>query len=326
MKEMTNKRKTIGRTFSQSPLSEKSGGDDFSQTFILHSGKRVIFTLLEVEAGKVATETFVIPENNGRDQSALTAASLKDITRTLKLQQFFPAIGRRVGEQIEILDGSRRRAAAIICHTTLNVLVTDADISTEDARKLASDIQTAKEHNLREVGLRLASLKESGMSQKEIAASEGLSQAKVTRALQAAMVPSEILAVFPVQSELTYPDYKQLLSLCEFLTEKQVTVDDFLKDLDLQISMVYAQELSSSEETKTALLGVMKKALTKLISSAGKEKVVTTPLWIFADKDRFARKKVKGRQLSYEFNRLPKDIQEELDTAINDILNRFLAD
>jgi len=323
---MNIKRKTIGRTFTQSPLSESAAGEDFNQTFILNSGRSVVFTLQVIKAENVATETFVVPENNGRDQSALTKASLKDITRTLKLQQFFPTIGRKVGDKIEILDGSRRRAAAIICKTGLNVLVTDADISTEDARKLASDIQTAKEHNLREVGLRLASLKNSGMSQKEIAESQGLSQAKVTRALQAAMVPSEILAIFPVQSELTYPDYKQLLSLSEFLVEKNLTVDDFLTELDLQINAVHAKESHSSEEIKNALLGVMKKALTKLASPAGKEKVVTTPLWIFADKDSYARKKTKGRQLSYEFNRLPRDIQDELDTAINNILNRLLAD
>lgn len=35
------------------------------------------------------------------------------ITRTIKLQQFFPAIGREVDGRIEVLDGTRRRAACI---------------------------------------------------------------------------------------------------------------------------------------------------------------------------------------------------------------------
>ncbi|WAH61957.1 hypothetical protein LZ023_36090 (plasmid) [Pseudomonas silvicola] len=72
------------------------------------------------------------------------------------------------------------------------MLVTDVAITADEARRLAQDIQTAREHNLREVGMRLLSLKESGLSQKEIAQSEGLSQAKVTRALQAASVPLEL--------------------------------------------------------------------------------------------------------------------------------------
>lgn len=319
------KRVTIGRTFSQSPLTDQTN-DNFSQTFILSSGKRVVFTLHTIDSENVAEETYVVPENNGRDQEALTEASLKDITRTIKFQQFFPAIGRRIDDKIEILDGSRRRAAAIICKTSLNVLVTDVAISTEDARKLASDIQTAKEHNLREIGLRLVTLKNSGMSQKEIAENQGLSQAKVTRALQAAMVPSSILGIFPVQSELTYPDYKQLLSLCEFLAEKDLTVEAFLHEIDFQINQIYEKERNSSEDTKTALLNFLKKSAANLKNGADKDKIVTTPLWNFADKDRFARKKVKGRMLSYEFNRLPRDIQDELDSVIHNVLNRFLTD
>lgn len=59
------------------------------------------------------------------------------------------------------------------------------------------DIQTAKEHNIREIGLRLLSLKESGLNQKEIAEQEGLSQAKVTRAVQAATVPQELIDLPP---------------------------------------------------------------------------------------------------------------------------------
>lgn len=78
----------------------------------------------------------------------------------------------------------------------LTVLVTQAELSIDDARQLAADIQTAKEHNIREIGLRLLKLRENGMSQKEIAEVERLSAAKVTRAIQAASVPSEIVAIF----------------------------------------------------------------------------------------------------------------------------------
>jgi hypothetical protein len=37
-------------------------------------------------------------ETNGRDQAGLTPDSLRDIIRTIKLQQFFPAIGVRQGD------------------------------------------------------------------------------------------------------------------------------------------------------------------------------------------------------------------------------------
>lgn len=99
----------------------------------------------------------------------------------------------------------------------LDVLVTDESLSISEARKLAQDIQTAREHNIREVGTRLLTLKQSGLTQKEIAEAEGLLQAKVTRALQAASVSSELLSLFPIQSELSFSDYKVLLTAEELL-------------------------------------------------------------------------------------------------------------
>lgn len=82
------------------------------------------------------------------------------------------------------MDGSRRRASAILENVGLRVLVTDREISVQEAQNLAKDVQTALQHSIREIGLRLMRMKNDGMSQKDIAAKEGLSQAKVTRALQ----------------------------------------------------------------------------------------------------------------------------------------------
>ncbi|WAH61956.1 ParB N-terminal domain-containing protein (plasmid) [Pseudomonas silvicola] len=66
-------------------------------------------------------KTYVVMETNGRDQSGLTPESLRDIIRTIKLQQFFPAIGvKRTVSLKKILDGSRRRAAALHCKTGLD--------------------------------------------------------------------------------------------------------------------------------------------------------------------------------------------------------------
>ena len=98
-------------------------------------------------------------------------------------------------------------------------MVTEEHLSADEARQLAKDIQTAKEHNLREIGLRLIALKESGFNQKEIAELEGLSQAKVT-GLQAAAVPQDLISLFPVQSELSFSDYKLLLEVNENLVKR----------------------------------------------------------------------------------------------------------
>ncbi|MFP3449418.1 ParB family protein, partial [Pseudomonas sp. SIMBA_067] len=61
-----------------------------------------------------------------------------------------------------------------------------------------------------------------------------------------------------------------------------------------------------------------------LIKEPEKDKTQATALWSFADKDRFARKKVRGRMFSYEFNRQSKELQEELDKVIAETLKKYL--
>lgn len=324
---MNVKRKTIGRTFSQSPLSTDKDQTEntFKQTFTLASGRKIVFILKNIAAENVETETFVNQETNGRDQLSLTPESLKDITRTIGLQQFFPAIGVQNDDRVEILDGSRRRAAAIISHASLNVLITQANISVEEARQLANDIQTAKEHNIREIGLQLLKIKESGLSQKEIAETRGLSQAKVTRALQAASVPEEYITLFPVPSELSYNDFKQLLSIHELLLEHGVDYIEVVLGLEERLAQLNTDDRIPEDELKNKIILLIKQKATELAKLPKREKSVLRQLWQFSDKDRFARKKNSGRMFSYEFNRLPKELQDELDSVIESVLMKHLS-
>lgn len=319
-----NKRKTIGRTFSATSLTSESEKSVQKQVFTLASGSKATFVLQTIAAGEVADKTYVELATNGRDQEALTEESVADIARTISLQQFFPAIGRQVEDRIEILDGSRRRAAALFRQVGLNVLVTSDELSADDARQLAADIQTAREHNLREVGMRLLVLRESGMNQKEIAESQNLSAAKVTRAIQAASVPAEMLTVFPDQSELAYPDYKLLLELAASLNSKGIDLADVIAQV-----MVDKDELDSnlvSDEIKAALIKSYRVATDHLLAKPAPKKAKIEKLWQFEDGNAFARKRIKERQFSYEFSRLPKALQKELDSVIAETLKKHLAE
>lgn len=101
-----------------------------------------------------------------------------------------------------MLDGSRRRAAYLQWREIRN-LVTEDEISLEDARQLAKDIQTAREHTLREIGQRYQFMYANGMSKDEIARVEDVSPASASRAFQAASVPAEMVELFPVINELS---------------------------------------------------------------------------------------------------------------------------
>lgn len=321
---MQTKRKTIGRMLSATSAVQMSNESErHSQRFVLKSGKSAIFYLEHIAADELAEKTFVRFLVNGRDQNALTPDSLIDITRTIKLQQFFPAIGYRNAGRIEILDGSRRRAAALLCHVGLNVLVTDSEISNEDARQLASDIQTAKEHNLREIGLRLLQLRDKGMSQKEIALYEKLSAAKVTRAIQAASVPESLVSLFPIQAELSYSDYKSLLKIESLIHSKNLDFNEVISRVNGKVNELVSGQQIASDELKRIILTVLKDITEHFASHKKQEVASVTALWSFDDKNTYARKRVKDRGFCYEFNRVPKSLQEELDKAITSLIDNF---
>lgn len=322
---MQTKRKTIGRTLG-AVLTYPVAETEPEQRFILKSGKTAIFHFVHVSADELEALTFVRFSVNGRDQNALTPESLADITRTIRLQQFFPAIGYRNNGKIEILDGSRRRAAALLCNVGLNVLVTETSISNDDARQLAADIQTAKEHNLREIGLRLLKLRDEGMSQKEIAFSEQLSAAKVTRAIQAALVPDDIISLFPVQSELTNGDYRALLLIDKLITNKNLSREMLLSDMSKKIQTLTDKGNVAPDELKKAILSELKMLTDKLAQKAKFESVSVITLQEFSDKNMYARKRIKERGFSYEFNRLPRSLQDELDKGVQSIIKRYYSE
>ncbi len=320
---MVKGRKTLGRSLSNNFNTQLSGEPPLSSTiFTLSSGVKAEFKALTIPPEEVEDKTWVRFEVNGRDQNALNREEVSDILRTIKFQQFFPAIAVKRDGRFEILDGSRRRMAAIFGNVGLNVLYTEQNISIDDAKQLAKDIQTAKEHSLREVGLRLLLIKESmSCDNKTLAKNEGLSESKVTRALQAASVPTELVALFPYQSTLSYADYKYLLDLSAQLANLNISLISFCDDVAENIVTL---ETLNFDDQKSQIIKVMKKQFSSLSTKPKIGKIVTEKLWDFEAKDCYARKKTKGRFISYEFNRISKEVQTEIDKAVRDVLEREL--
>ena len=322
---MKNKRKAIGRTFSQSVMNDlEPSKPDEVIVFHLASGKQAEFKTIDVDAKELKEKTYVDFLVNGREQQAITRESVADISRTITHQQFFPAIGRQIGSRIEILDGSRRRAAALFADVGLRVLVTDSAISFEDARQLAADIQTAKEHNLREVGLRLLTQRDAGFTQKELAQSNGLSQAKVTRAIQAASVPEVLLNIFPDQSELTYPDYKILLDLYQSFERRLLNMDELMSSMQ-HIRQELDARLSGTD-MKSALMNAYKKESASMMQVKKEKAAIVTKLWHFKDSNIYARKRTKDRQFCYEFSRMPVHLQQQLDKVVQQTIEKHFKE
>lgn len=321
-KEMVRLGRQLGNSSFSKMLSETEG----ERVFTLRSGTQARFVLTKILHDDIEAQTFVDAAVNGRDQAFLTPESVSDISRTIKLQQFFPAIGREVEGRIEILDGSRRRAACIYNGTPFEVLITKDELTLADARQLAVDIQTAREHTLRELGKRLKLMYPNDMNQSEIAAAEGLSTAKVTRAFQAASVPDEMISVFPAVSELSITDYQTLLDIAEKAQAKNLSVEELTDAVRERIGDD-ATSASDDPTLKAKIISYFRAESADSKTARSEKRVVTEKMADFADKKQFARKKThpEKRLVTYEFSRLSAVYQNEMDAAVKAVLDRMLA-
>ncbi|WP_336768957.1 ParB/RepB/Spo0J family partition protein [Pantoea endophytica] len=317
----------LGRQLGNSSFSKKLNETGNERVFVLKSGNEARFNLINILHDDIETQTYVDNAVNGRDQAFLTPESVSDIARTIRLQQFFPAIGREVEGRIEVLDGSRRRAACLFNDTSFEVLVTKDELSLTDARQLAIDIQTAKEHTLRELGKRLQLMYPDEMNKSEIAELEGLSAAKVTRAYQAAAVPDEMIAVFPSVSELSISDYQTLLDIAEKAQVQNVSIEELTAAVRERIGSDVTYT-SDDPSVKTKIIGYFRAENANTKTTRGSKRVVTEKIAEFKDKKQFARKKTDSekRVVTYEFSRLPASYQAELDAAVRAVIARMQAD
>ncbi|EPR3587261.1 ParB family protein [Vibrio alginolyticus] len=304
-------------------LREQFGIESVGQSVIwqLASGNSATFNEVTLSYEQVRDETFVTFDVNGRDQSLLTAESLSDLN-SLEFQQFYPAVGRQIDGKIDVLDGSRRRAWFLLQGgrvKTFRILVTQNEISVSDAKALAKQLQTAKEHNLREIGQQCIAIKSANeeITQAEIAKQVGLSQAGVSKAMKAASIDEKLVKLFPVVNALSHPDYALLDKVMKTCEDKK-QIASFAKKIEK--SLVNIQAEYSLEDQKDAIVSAIKAELKVAETKKESDKAEVTPLAQFDSKGMFARKRVKGRNFSYEFGRLSKGIQEKLDEAIQKVL------
>ncbi|MFM2601043.1 ParB family protein [Vibrio fortis] len=310
-------------------LKEKFGIGSVGQQMVwkLASGNTATFNEVTLSFDQVKADTYVTFDVNGRDQSLLTKESLEDLN-SLEFQQFYPAVGREVDGQIDVLDGSRRRAWFLLQEGRVKefrILVTQDEISTSDAKALAKQLQTAKEHNQREIGLQCQTIMNSGnYTQEDVAAMIGISRPAVSKALKAASIDQRIIALFPVVNALSHTDYALLGKVMKTYQEDSKGLTVFIQKLGKKAVNVQVEHCS--DENKEALLSLIKSELKIAESKKVTDKAEVTQLAEFASKGMFARKKVKGRNFSYEFGRLSKELQSELDEAIQAVLDKATQD
>lgn len=161
-------------------------------------------------------------------------------------------------------------------------------------------------------------------TQEDVAAMIGISRPAVSKALKAASIDQRIIALFPVVNALSHTDYALLGKVMKTYQEDSKGLTAFIQKLGKKAVNVQVEHCS--DENKEALLSLIKSELKIAESKKVTDKAEVTQLAEFTSKGMFARKKVKGRNFSYEFGRLSKELQSELDEAIQAVLNKATQD
>lgn len=166
-------------------------------------GRNVKLTLETISGDLVESKTSVW-SGNERDQELLTEEALDDLIPSFLLTgQQNPAFGRRVGDKIEVADGSRRRMTAILTSSEYRILTGDLDDEQMDSLcKLGNDYRpTSAYERGKRYSYRLAN--EFGGNISALSDAENLSRKVITRCINTSKLPREIIALFSHPGELS---------------------------------------------------------------------------------------------------------------------------
>lgn len=173
-------------------------------------GRNVKFVLETIPAESVEKTTHVWAGNE-RVQAFLTPAALDDLIPSfMATGQLNPAFGRKDHGVIEIADGSRRRMTAILTSSEYRVLVGELDNEQMDALcKLGNDYRpTSAYERGRRYAYRLDNEFKGNIS--ALADAEKISRKIITRCVNTAKLPQEVIALFSHPGELSARAGEQL--------------------------------------------------------------------------------------------------------------------
>lgn len=269
-------------------------------------GREVKFTL-ETLPGNLVESNSRVWEGNERDQDLLTEESLDDLIPSFLLTgQQTPAFGRRVSGLIEVADGSRRRKTAILTASDYRVLVGDLDDEQMDALcKLGNDYRpTSAYERGRRYHFRLENEFSGNIS--ALSEAENISRKIITRCMNTAKLPKEVIALFSHPGELS-------ARAGETLQKSFAGKDELL--------LQHARQLA---ERKTAGVIFEAEEVIQLLNNA----LVTEPTKrvIKGTRHQFTRGATavyKGDKVVFQLDRslLPSAVIEKIEAVLNELKN-----
>lgn len=265
-------------------------------------GRDVKFTL-ETVPGHAVERTTRVWAGNERDQDLLTEESLDDLIPSFLLTgQQNPAFGRRVEEGIEVADGSRRRKTAILTASDYRVLVGDLDDEQMDALcKLGNDYRPTSAY---ERGKRYATRlnSEFGGNISSLAAAENISRKIITRCINTAKLPKELIGLFSHPGELSA---RAGDALQKSFSEKEELLLEQVRQLAERKT---AGVMFEADEVIQVLNNSLKAEPIKRSTASNRQEIVKGATAIY-----------KGNKVVFQLDRslLPERVIEQIETLLN---------
>jgi len=226
-----NRKPPIGRSIGilgEVNLNKNMVNDE--EVYTLHNGRQVAFKRTTVPANDVGSLTYAHPMNK-RIAEELTRSSLADVISSISRQQYQPVIAQLIDGKYATLDGSRRRKAALFANVGLNILYCEEALSRAEVKALSKELQSAKEHSIRDNGRAFALLlqEEPQKTQADIAEQEGFTQGYVSKALNAWAIPQEIISLFEYPSDLTLQQFSEITKVYNHILDAKLPLEEVVE-------------------------------------------------------------------------------------------------
>lgn len=288
-----------------------------NRTLITSDGTKVKFKFIRLSANEVLKLSLSLDLINGRRAQDLTEASLKDIISTIRDYQFYPCFAKKnqMGE-IELLDGLRRSKAARFAKVGLDILVTDYDLTSTQAKEFATQMQSGVEHTYRDLGHYYKAVMKPGQSLRDLAEIVGVPLTKVHKGMVAISIPQKIIDIFPIAHLFTVPDYKFLASVVNKLSNKGLVINDLLEYVTENYD-VDCNSLTADEQKSTYML-LIKNFLVSLDEEPAKE------IPFFKNNDITVEKQSSKKRIKYSFDGLTEDEAIIINDLILNKLQTFV--
>lgn len=293
----------------------------------LSSGK-IINLSLHSFTGKADIQSNThIDGANIREQTWLNSESLADILSTIENIQLYPAIGYRSETgSISVIDGSRRRQAAILKDCTYYIEIADQKLNVKEAEEIVAISEKKKKFTDYEWGkFYSAKLNISSMTQKELATQESLSTTTLSRYINAFKVNKLFYDLFLDKNMIDSVSDNQLLIKLNNTVEKD--------SLDSEEIAIEAQELIETQVDKCESPDEHKKlvfsALDKVIkqyqqNKVGRKNKSVEPISLFLggkSKEFIRYQDTNPHKSIIVLSRITADKKEEIRQAIHKIMS-----